>query len=154
MPAKAKKQGKYLMVSDVLARLSEFKGEYGDLPIRVQLVGMNSKPVISGVRYIAPKDGAKGCVSIVPKYDVRGIINEMSGANSLVKQIADVQLLFVQYAQMMMQSKATLEAIQKHGGDISPVRKPFVKLYEIAKDIRDRFGLCGDIRTSHRRRHD
>lgn len=137
MQAKAKGQRKYLMVSDVLARLSEFKDEYGDLPIRVQLAGMNSKPVISGVRYSAPKDGANGCISIVPKYDVRGIVNEMSGANSLVKQIADVQLLFVQYAQMMMQAKATLEEIQKRGGNISPVRKPFVKLYEIAKDIRD-----------------
>ena len=137
MPAKAKEKRNYLMVSDVLARLSEFKDEYGDMPIRVQLAGMNRKPVISGVRCSTPKDGEKRCISIVPKYDVRGIINEMAGVNSLVKQIADVQMLFIHYAQMMMQTKATLEAIQKRGGDISPVRKPFVKLYEIAKDIRD-----------------
>lgn len=137
MPNMSNKKRKYLLIGDVLARLSELKEEYGDLPIRVQLAGMNSQPVISGVRYSASRDREKGCITIVPKYDVMGIINEMAGANSLVKQIADVKLLFVQYAQMMMQTKATLEAIHKKGGSISRVRKPFEKLYEIAKNIRD-----------------
>ena len=61
----------------------------------------------------------------------------MSGVNSLVRQIADVQMLFVQYARIMMTTKSLLENIQKHGGSVSRVRKPFENLYAIAREIRD-----------------
>ena len=131
------KKRKYLQVSDVLSRLSDFMEQYGDMPIRVRLAGMNTSPIISGFRCTVPKDGKQGFVSIVPKYDIKGVINELAGANSIVKQMADLQVLFVQYAQIMMKSKATLETIQKQGGDISSIRKPFAQLYEIAKHIRD-----------------
>ena len=134
------KKRKYQTAKDVVRCLEGYIEEYGDLPIRIRLAGLLQRPIISGIRYnghVSDNLHVSESIEIVPHYDIKGDLNKFSGVNSVIKELANVQTLFVQYAQGMMSMRTLLEEIAKRGGKVSSVKAGFNRLYDIAKNIRD-----------------
>ena len=135
-----KKKRKYQTLDDIISILQDYKEEYGNLPIKVRLSGLNQRPEISGIRYnshISDNLNVSESIEIVPRYDIQGDLNKFSGVNSVIKEMANVQTLFVQYAKGMMSIKNLLDNIAKNGGKVSTTRAEFDRLYAIAREIRD-----------------
>ena len=159
MCAQKLKKKTYQTVDEVIARLQELKQERGNIPVRLYLAGINNRAPISGIRYdnshADTGEMVDGAISIVAKYDVWGIINELAACNSIVRQFADLKLLFVNYATVMMNCKALLEAMQKqktkgtYNGNaveiVPTVKKEFSRLFDVAKQIRDIFTSLKDF---------
>ena len=149
----------YDTVDDAIAKLRSLRTEHGNLPIRVRLPGSHRKPTISGFRFAHPHDiKGRSCqksIDIIPKYDVMGAANQLAGINSVIYELASIKTLFVNYAQTMMGIKSLLEGFAKRkltgtykgkAVEIVPtVKEEFIKLYDVAREIRDYLKSLADF---------
>ena len=146
---KSKSRIPYQTLDEVIARLQTLREERGNLPVKILLPGCAKKPIISGIRYTdsGNTEYKYACIDIVPKYDVMGLINELSGTNSVLRGMNDIKTLFVQFCKDIMSVKSTLEFLSKghatatfNGKKVEIVphlKGDFKCLYEMSKKIRE-----------------
>lgn len=137
---KADANGKrdYTTIDGVIQRLKDIREVIGNANVRVKIPGIEKSPLICGIRPTGLKEAEKHhfSVDIVPRFDIQGASNLFSSRNRITREIANVQLLFIQYAKSMMKVKEILESIHKRGGKVTAVKDDFNRLYEIAKQIK------------------